>query len=193
MKFIRIIAACTSFMLALVALITSLLMGCGSLPGSIDRRIDHSIEKSRHIERSFKLAAKYVNDFKNRNQRLPTIQEFDLWIKNAPPDFDVGFGRLWLETTIPDEAIKKFGPPTKDAFLIGFWRGEWYEYYASWVDRTSMEFDRSKYYFWGKKYAEMALFIGLAILTAVLGLIGMVAGRKLWPYPFKSVAQKREL
>lgn len=82
---------------------------------------------------------------------------------------------MWIMSSgFPDEAVELFGKPPKDSFLLMKWRGEWMEYYASWVNRTSLQFDESKYFFLGNKYAQALLFTLFAFLI-------FAGGYWFWP------------
>lgn len=81
--------------------------------------------------------------------------------------------RLQIDS-FPEEALNKFGAAPDGSFLLVYFSGEWEEYYASWVNRTSLEFNQSKYYALGSKYAD-----GAALM--VIALVLLVAGCKTWP------------
>jgi len=170
MRIVRAAAACVAYMVGALTLLVGLLYAIG--PGA-----SRTIEHSRELEQSFKTASKYITSFKEKNGRMPTEQEFDAWAKAFPSKpYDSPNG-MWLKvSSFPDEAIKQFGDPPKESFLLVYWRGEWEEYYASWANRTSLEFDESKYYALGSKYADGAVLVVLAVLA-------LVGGRKMWPNP----------
>jgi hypothetical protein len=171
MKIVRIVSACIAFFVGALALIFGLLHTFG--PSLASKTIEHN----KQIEQSFRLASHYVSTFKETNGRLPSKQEFEDWASGHPSTpYSIPNG-MWIEVKpFPDEAIKKFGKPTDGSYLLVYWRGEWFEYYASWIDRTSLEFDESKYYALGNKYAD-----GSVVL--LLGLCAILLGRKMWPNP----------
>jgi hypothetical protein len=136
--------------------------------------LEHTIEHSKVIERKFKVAANYVNNHKQKFGRLPTKQEFDVWTSSFPDEpysssssspKDIGIA---IDTKhFPDEITRLCGQPPEDSYVLDYWRGEWFEYYASWVDKSTLEFDESKYYLFGNKYLAGASYILIALLSFV--------------------------
>ena len=109
-----------------------------------------------------------IERFRATNFRLPTPQEFS-------GAFHQGRYQVVLEyPPYSEEVLRRFGPPTGDAYLLTVWRGEWTEYYASWRKLSSITQNRADYYILGSPWAERTLF-GLG---AVLFL---VAARGAWP------------
>jgi hypothetical protein len=67
---------------------------------------------------------------------------------------------------VPDFAGKR----PSQGFLLGFWRGEWFEYYASWSGETTLLPTRSDYFdaFWHAIAAHLLIAILLLLGAAFL-------------------------
>jgi hypothetical protein len=72
------------------------------------------------------------------------------------------------------EWTEKFGSCPKNSYLLAYWRGEWMEYYASWKDQTSLEFNPATYYFSGSKHTD-----GAALTLLAIGIL--YSGTICWP------------
>mgnify|MGYP001481658322 CR=1 FL=1 len=170
MRTVRFVAASFLFVVGTLTLLIGLLFAFG--PGA-----ERTIEHSRELERSFQTASQYVTTFSRGRGRLPTAQEFETWADTFPPTPYTSPNGMRLQVdSFPDEALKQFGPAPEKSFLLVYWRGEWYEYYASWVNRTSLHFDQSKYYALGSQLADGSVLI-------VIALVALIGGRKVWPNP----------
>lgn len=168
MKIIRIAASCIVFGAGAITLLFGLLytFGVGA---------SQTVEHSKELAQTFQVAASYVTSFKQKTGRLPSNQEFETWAASFPSrPYSSPYGMRLELPPFPNDVVEQFGAPPNDAFLLTYWRGEWEEYYASWVNRTSMQLDKSAYYLLGSKFADGALLIAIA-LAALLG------ARRLWP------------
>ena len=134
-----------------------------------------TIEHNLQLKNTFNEAAEFVATYQAQQARLPTSQEFEAWAATYPsvPYTSPNGMKLQLNS-FPDEAVHLFGPPPKNAFLLVYWSGEWFEYYSSWANSTSLVFEPSDYYLLGSKYAGGSIAIVVAILTIVMGW-------RLWP------------
>lgn len=171
MKVIRVIVASLAFAVGTAALIFGALYAFGP-----DLTIE-TIEHSRSIDNAFRLAARYVDKFEKNNGRKPTTKEFEAWAVQADelafsPYPSLKAMQLKL-APFPKAALDRFGPPPTTAYLLIYWRGEWNEYYSSWADRTSMDFEESAFYILGGKYADGALIM-------VIGAVVFLLGRLIW-------------
>ena len=140
--------------------------------------VDKTIRHAREIERSFALASSFVERFKEARGHLPSEAEFSAWA-DARPDGAHGAKGMRLliaQRQFPAEVINRFGPSPPGGYIVEMWRGEWFEYFASWADASTLEFDARKFYFSGS-----ALIDGLAIL--LLSIVLGVVSRRLWPRP----------
>ena len=98
-------------------------------------------QHSREIEKSFFLASAVVEEFKKTNGRLPTRSEFTAWADTQPDRaYSAKHLRLLVvQSQFPDEIVKKFGAPPYDGYIIEMWRGEWFEYFVSWKNDSTLE------------------------------------------------------
>lgn len=163
--------------LVFAALSVLLVLGAfifGFSTGGVDKTIQHAHE----IEKSFALASAFVEGFTKTNAHLPTESEFTAWA-NTQPDRAYsakGMHLLTSQNQFPHEVIERFGSPPQDGYIIEMWRGEWFEYFASWANASTLVFDAKKFYFSGN-----AIVDGLAILA--LGIVVGFISRFLWSRP----------
>ena len=136
--------------------------------------IDSTLENSRSIDTSFNKAASYVEQFQKDHSRLPSAAEFMHWASHFPDRPYTPNGIRLEVTDFPAKSITEFGTPPPNAYLLVLWRGEWEEYYASWAKKSSLTFDKSKYYALGSSYADSA-----AVLC--FGVLLLFAAFKIWP------------
>ena len=163
--------------LAFAALSVLLALGAfilGFSTGGVDKTVQHAHE----IEKSFALASVFVEGSKKTNGHLPTESEFTAWA-NTQPDRAYsakGMHLLTSQNQFPHEVTERFGSSPQDGYIIEMWRGEWFEYFASWANASTLEFDARKFYFSGNSFVD-----GLVIL--VLGIVAGFISRFLWPRP----------
>ena len=138
--------------------------------------VDSTVAHAREIEESFKLASAFVDNFVSSKGRLPTKPEFSAWLLTQP-DAVYGVRELEILTSpsqIPAEIIKKFNAPKANGYILEYWRGEWFEYYVSWVKTSTLELDARKFYFLGSPFADGALLLAL-------GLVFVAGAKLIWP------------
>jgi hypothetical protein len=140
-----------------------------------DNSVSGTIGHSRSIEASFQKAIAFVENQKKVNGRLPTLDEFKSWSEKFPDQPFSPKGIRFIESSFPQEAIDKFGSPTSEAYLLAFWRGEWDEYYASWANKSTLQFDPRTYHVLGSGVADGAIVIILSALFLVMAI-------KLWSH-----------
>ena len=169
MRYARILTSCLFLLVGAFVLLFGLLYALG--PDVAETTVEHN----RQLEKTFQDAARFVAAYQSQHGQLPSRRVFDTWAAAHPPaPYTSPNGmRLQLDS-FPDEAIKKFGVAPPNAFLLVLWRGEWFEYYASWAKRSSLEFEPSKYYALGSKYAD-----GLVVILAAVAILAI--GWRLWP------------
>jgi hypothetical protein len=132
--------------------------------------VEDTIKHSHEISKSFLLASDFVERFKAEHGQLPNEKEFSQWAATQPSK---GYSARNMQIVtsaqqFPAEVIDKFGVPPGSGYIIELWRGEWNEYFVSWHSASTLEFDRSKYYFLGSAVADsLAIFA----FSAVLGVL----------------------
>ena len=171
MTFLRktgaLILATLSFLIALAAVVVSSSSG-----------VEETIQHSREIEKSFALASGFIESFKKNHDRLPNEAEFTSWADTQPekPYSAKGMRLLTSQDQFPNEVLEKFGSPSQGGYIIEMWRGEWFEYFSSWANASTLEFDAKKFHFSGN-----AIVDGLIIL--LVSIVVGFAARLLWPRP----------
>jgi hypothetical protein len=144
--------------------------------GMSGRGIEETIQHSREIERSFALASAFVESHKQTHGRLPNEAEFAAWA-NTQPDkaySPKGMQLLLSEDRFPIEVIRQFGRPIQPGYVFQSWRGEWFEYFASWANASTLEFDAKKYYLFGSPVIDALAALSVSIALAFLA-------RRIWP------------
>lgn len=140
--------------------------------------VEETVQHAHEIEKSFSLASAFVEDFKKTHGHLPTESEFTAWAGTQPDRAysAKGMHLLTSQSQFPDEVIKRFGSSPQDGYIIEMWRGEWFEYFASWAKASTLELDAKKFYFSGSSIVDGLLILALGV---VVGFIS----RLLWPRP----------
>lgn len=161
-----------------LAALTALLVLGSLILGFSGRGVDETIQHAHEIEKSFSLASAFVEDFKKTNGHLPSELEFTAWSDTQPDKAysAKGMRLLTLQNQFPSEVIKSFGSSPQNGYIIEMWRGEWFEYFASWANASTLELDAKKFYFSGSAVVD-----GLLILVLGVG-VGFIS-RLLWPRP----------
>ena len=60
-----------------------------------------------------------------------------------------------------------FGVPPNGAYLLSYWRGEWFEYYASWSQESTLVLDPTEYYIGRNRFLEAGLHIAMGAVLLV--------------------------
>jgi hypothetical protein len=92
--------------------------------------VPDQMKKDRQfIEKEIKPSILVANNFKAKFKRLPTCTEFDSLV------FHKYSSRILRDNKDLTEDIKSYKIPDSNSFIIGVWRGEWEEYYISWLNK----------------------------------------------------------
>lgn len=130
--------------------------------------VQDTIQRSRKIEQAFERVVEFIEDFRMRNESLPTQEEYMAW---AEVQEELHYHPRFIEyhtSNFPKEAIEEFGPPKQDDYLLDLWRGDWSEYYSSWAMRSSVTFDESDYYFTGSYLLDTFSFFVAAFVLVII-------------------------
>ena len=122
----------------------------------------HTIENGRAIDNSFSVASSWIDTFTQRTGRLPTQQEFTKWAASQPEQV-YGVKNLKLivsASEFPRQVIESFGRPSTGSYVLELWRGEWFEYFASWARASTVDSARGLY---GSTVAIGALLIAIGL------------------------------
>ncbi len=160
---------CISVTFATLALFSAL-FAIVFILGAFSGIAEDTIQNAREISKSFSLASGFVERFKNEHGRFPYENEFSEWAKTQPENISLhDMEIMYFQQQFPPEVIEKFGSPPIDSYIIEYWRGEWEEYYASWVNASTLELDVKKLYFLG--LPPFLDSLSLFVLSLVLGAI----------------------
>lgn len=124
--------------------------------------IPHTIENGRAINKSFSVASSWIDSFAQRTGRLPTQQEFNVWAVSQPEQV---YGVKNLKPIVsasefPRQVVESFGQPSTGSYVLELWRGEWFEYFASWARASTVDDTRGLY---GSTAAISALLIAIGL------------------------------
>jgi hypothetical protein len=84
------------------------------------------------IEEEIKPFIIIVDEFKRKHNRLPTKSEFDSLSQH--PGTRIITSNIELVNEENDE-LHKYKIPDSNSFVLAVWRGEWNEYYVSWLNK----------------------------------------------------------
>jgi len=133
--------------------------------------IRDTVAHSREIQSSFVQAANYVDQFRAKHAQLPTPSEFSRWAEaHSNSAYSVSGVSLFTTNELPDRQALGAVPP--GSYMLGFWRGEWWEFFAGWSRKSTLEFDESAFYvsggFWGDITGYLAIELVLLLAWAWL-------------------------
>jgi len=154
MRIIRIISASSAVVLAAVAAILFL----GML-----RSVPDTLKHDKEIDQAFLRANAWVGNYKSSEGRFPSKDELAAWSATQPQSF-------WLKSIelidtpdyFPNEAIKAFGQAPSGGYLLGLWRGEWNEYFASWTKTSTISDTKNVVLFVAQWLAILGLLFALS-------------------------------
>ena len=162
----------SSALLGILALLL-LLSGCLTF-ASYDNAV-RTVASKRQLLGSFESAVGFIDGFEEREGRLPTQEDLDIWTQTIPkPGVNTVHG---IEiTAAPDsplidrERARELGPIPPGSYVLGYWEGDHMEYYAGWSRCHTLPLQPSDFYVFGSPSRD-----GLAQLVAGLG-VGFLAG-----------------
>ncbi len=147
------------------------LLGYGTLTLLSNSLVDHTLDNSRQIQTAFESARTYIDSWVAQHGTLPTETEFQSWAAQQPETVHSARFIQLMNGHFPEEAIKQFGPAPPDSYLLSYWRGEWMDYYSSWARKTSLEFDRARYFAFGSSFVDFLVFAGSGAAIFAFGLL----------------------
>ena len=158
MKALRTALSVCSFIASIIFGILAVVYLVGGLS-----LIPHTITKSETINREFRIAATWVDDYAKLYGRLPTQEDFNVWAKPQSKRLRwVSEMRLFKSPQeIPEEATKEFGQLPAGGYILEVWRGEWSEYFSSWKHNSTIDTPAG---LWGS-----------TVLVSLMFLIGSIA------------------
>ena len=136
------------FFIAFLCFAFSTLAYLSDLTRTNHNLIEHTIENSKDMQITFDVAIEFINTSKHETGSYPTHDEFSDWAKSLPKMHysPQSFMRYYLDN-FPEDIIDEFGNPKRDSYALAVWRGDWYEYYASWKNKNTLLFEIDDYLF----------------------------------------------
>lgn len=101
--------------------------------------IPHTVENGREIEKAFSAASSWVDSFNQIRGHLPSSEEFAAWTSSQPDNAFKDMRLLAKQPEFPSQVIKSFGQPAANSYVLETWRGEWFEYFASWAHASTVD------------------------------------------------------
>jgi hypothetical protein len=97
-------------------------------------------QRTQEIKDQFEIVTSCLDEIQSRESRLPTEAEFIVCDKRAtaaPTKYlslnGSDYRRFGYQISqFSAEVIERFGTPPANAYLLSYWRGEQFEYFASW-------------------------------------------------------------
>lgn len=142
-----------------------------------DDQVVRAVSRNHVIEAHLRKSAAFARELIESEGRIPTHDDIERWKREDP---NSARGATWfLGLPFEAEVTEIFGHPSqvgKQPFVVVLGRRGAREYYASWTDTTSLDFNPSKYYILGNRYAQLGVFG--AVSAALFGLAYLVWPRK---------------
>jgi hypothetical protein len=138
-------------------------------------------------------ASLYVNEFRLKESRLPTLAEFETWKKTSKDgERYEGYGFSYHVAPFPLELVKKLGKPTEGAYTLTFWGGDSWVTYASWFgDGSKGYIPDSEYFVFGGKKADAFVFGSVGLLFFGFSVLLLRVGSWLMMQERKSASEKQ--
>jgi len=132
--------------------------------------VERTVSNAHEIGRAFGQASAFVDSFFKSHSRLPTESEFSAWAVTQTESVHSAknFQFITSPSQYPPELAQRFGPPSPNSYLLRYWRGEWFEYYASWAKASTLELNPKNFYLLGSSVADGIALLALGLLVAVV-------------------------
>lgn len=126
-------------------------------------QMPHTVENGKAIDEAFRVSAAFIDQFHEKNGRVPSQAEFSAW-KNEGPSHIHGTQNIELiaPEQIPEHLVRQFGPGSSERYALSVWRGEWNEYYAPWVQASTVDRPLGLY------TSSIGLCLAFVVVSAVL-------------------------
>jgi hypothetical protein len=138
--------------------------------------ITETVAHSRQIQAAFVHSADYVDSFRAERGRLPTANEFSTW-EEAQPDVAQAAGSVTLfnSNLLPERHDLGMVPP--GSYMLGFWRGEAWEFFAGWSRKSTLVFEEGAYYFSGSLSGDILAWLATWLVLTIASI---------WIGPYRS-------
>lgn len=168
-----------SLIFAAIAVFLSLLLLVFN-PIFVADMVNDTVKKSHQIESVLLEGVSYVEEFREKNMRLPTNEEYKAWASTQETIGSYSIGDTFIIThqgdinyKLNDPVIQKkgLGAAPTNSYLIGMWRGEWSEYYVSWTQSSTLFLNSADYYIVGSPIKDFLLLLVLFIISASISVL----------------------
>jgi hypothetical protein len=147
--------------------------------------VANTIINNERLNSQFEAAARLVENFRDKNQRLPPNTEFH---GTAYP-FDIAdpFDMEQEIRNLPERALEEFGPPphADQPYLLIDWGYDVPKLWASWTRTSNASTDPGRFYVFGSSRADTLLFGAGALVFFVSAVFMSQMGPN---YSFKRTA-----
>lgn len=168
---------------AIFATIMATLLACASILEILfwNGSVNNTIQNAHQIQKEFHDASTFIDSFIQSNGRLPTDAEFIKWASTRSETAYSAryFHLITSQTKFPIDIIDKFGKPSSNGYIIQYWRGEWFEYYISWINMTTLRLDPSSFYLFGTPTIDCSALI-------IVSLFMFFLAKSAWPSSHKN-------
>lgn len=131
--------------------------------------IAHTVEHSRQIQLAFVHAADYVDAVRAKRGRLPTEEEFSAWEEVQPEVIQTaGSVTLFDSNLLPQR--QNLGLVPSGSYMLGFWRGEEWEFFAGWSRKSTLVFDEGAYYFSGSLAGDILSWLAIWLILTIASI-----------------------
>jgi len=154
--------------------------------GSFTLSSNQPQKNEKFKEENLKPAVIFINNYLENNKRLPTNEEFDKWqmeyfsldeeipinpkidsLIKTNPQWALRIDYYTSPKSFPKEVNENYGKNnSKNSYVLSTWRGEWDEYYVSWINYYTTDYSH-----WTRDsfiVLFIFLFIGLLPLTVLI-------------------------
>jgi hypothetical protein len=124
-----------------------------------------TIKHSKEVNAQFLELKNFAIEFRERTGQLPNTDQVSEWYyaKYLPSEkYVANHSGLVGFSVDPPNCGEHLQVPSRStdgkSFCLSHWRGEWFEYFASWSNQSSMSFSPSAYFVTGTEFGEGIVF-----------------------------------
>ncbi|MDR3626457.1 MAG: hypothetical protein P4L45_06475 [Ignavibacteriaceae bacterium] len=170
--------------LSIVWIVIMSFLGYSLFDASVKQYTKNQVFKEKRLKPS----VNFINNYLNTHNRLPSIKEFNQWqtdicnLKkenhiNKKIDSLIASNPQWAyevncfidSRSFPQEVIENYDKNYKNnSYVLETWRGEWNEYYISWINLYSTDYSYSEWHRDGIIVMVICIVIGLLPITILL-------------------------
>ena len=114
-------------------------------------------------------AETYINKYYAKNSRIPDASEVSLWMIQNNKDYE-GRGYYYQKASLQKNLDTALGTPPKNAYILGYWDGDFFVMYASWFGNGKQTYiPDSEFFKFGSQLADCTIY--LIILIVIIRLL----------------------